>query len=235
MRKFKSSLILAIISFNSFGQTSLNVEVSNPEPRINEYIELKFDLGMIDSIFNLKLDSMTLNPNPFYETFIEKSLSFSNLGLHKLGPFYLELNGVKYISDTISINVINSLPQEEGIWLRFVKNNKNDHLIILEQIIRKKYNIEKSREYGVRNTKKQLDKNAFNTLVRRPIRGINLSIIGYMYYQYSPYEGEKNKKVFFYSRQVYMLDGDFKGLIEITNDFFTRSPKNLKTKYIRIE
>jgi len=190
---------------------------------------------MIDSIFNLKLDSMSLNSNPFYKTFIEKSLSFSNLGQYKLGPFYLELNGVKYISDTIVINVIDSLPQEEGIWLRAVKNTKNEQLIILEQIIRTKYNIEKSREYGVRYRKKQIDNDAFNTLVMHTVKGIRLSNIGYMYTQCSPYEGEKNNKVLFYSRQVYKLEGDFKGLLEITNDFFTRTPKNLKTKYIRIE
>jgi hypothetical protein len=235
MKKFKILIILCIITITSFGQKKLNVEVSNPEPRINEFTELKFDLGMIDSTFNAKLDSNLVDPNPFYGKFLEKSLSFNSIGMRKIGPFNFELNGVNYVSDTIFINVIDSLPKEEGIWLRFVNNNMNEKSIILEQIISSKYKIERSIEFGVRNTTKQIDKNAFNTLVMHPTQEIYLSNRGYMYYQSPPYERKKNKKALFYSRQIYKFDGDFKGILEIRNDFFTKNPKNLKTRSLIIE
>lgn len=235
MKKFKLIIILFIISLNSFSQKRLEVEVSNPEPRVNEYIELKFNIGMIDSLLNLNLDSMTINPNPFYRSNLEKSFSFSNVGLQKLGPFNIEINGTLYVSDAIYINVIDSLPQEEGIWLRVVKNSKNEQSIILEQIIRTKYKIHRSIEYGIKKTKRQVDKSVFNTLVMNPSQGIQLSNIGYMYYQYSPYESEKNKKALFYSRQTYKLEGDYKGILEINNDFFTKTPRNLKTRSLRVE
>lgn len=235
MKMFKLIIILFIISLNSFSQKRLDIEVSNPEPRVNEYIELRFNIGMIDSLLNLNLDSMIINPNPFYRNYLEKSFSFSNLGLHKLGPFNLELNGIQYVSDSIFINVIDSLPKAEGIWLRVVKNSKNEQSIILEQIIKTKYRIQRYNEYGIRNTKKQVDRSRFNTLVTNPSQGIHLSNIGYMYYQYSPYEGEKNKNVLFYSRQIYKLEGDYKGILEINNDFFTKTPRNLKTRTLRVE
>jgi hypothetical protein len=51
-----------------------------------------------------------------------------------IGPFKLDFSGKTYLTNSISINVIEGLTDKEGVWVRKIKINNKDYIVI-EQIV----------------------------------------------------------------------------------------------------
>ena len=115
-------------------------------------------------------------------------------GLNFIGPLSININGKTYLSDTLSINVIEEIDKaEDGIWIRYV-NFQNKNFIIIEQIVNAKPRRESENKVTFDNqdvTFAELDLSKFNSNKIKIWNPASNSSFGYKrwLYQYQKKEG----------------------------------------------
>jgi len=242
----KNSIILFLIfcSIQAIGQEKLNIEINNPEPRVEQKVTFSFKLNFfIDYIIDeLGPDVEYTNETSFGEIqsdAFERIIQFKEVKKHKIGPFEFEFNGKKYITNTIELNVIPKLPLENGLWLRIVEFN-GERQLILEQLISNesdKKDNENTNGYshtigGVKP--KELE---FAELHENLIQGIELSNYSSATNTLKPEGGGLFDIGFSYSIRKYTIDvtENFIGSYFITEKDFTNLPEKFDIGKIQIE
>ena len=124
-------LCLLAIPVLSFSQT-LKLEVSNPEPRVGDYITLTINA---DSLSKDVFSSISDKDFTFgYEQYLSTDLKATSAGKKTIGPFSITLNGKKYITNKLDIRVAESLPDvPQGLWIRKVNVTDSIFYILIEQ------------------------------------------------------------------------------------------------------
>lgn len=124
-------LCLLAIPVLSFSQT-LKLEISNPEPRVGDYIKLTVNA---DNLSKDVFSSVSDKDFAFgYEQYLSTDLKAVSAGKKTIGPFSITLNGKKYMTDKLDINVAEPLPDvPEGLWIRKVMLNDSTFYILIEQ------------------------------------------------------------------------------------------------------
>ena len=120
-------LCMVILTISLIAQT-LNISIDNPEPRINQSINIRIDLSQIDSIISQSISDSLFELSEYDRPYINKRITPKNTGYLKLGPFEFSLNGISYKSNSIEIHVIDSIKHKTGICIRIVKNNDKQYL-----------------------------------------------------------------------------------------------------------
>ena len=175
--------LLLIFLFNwglTFSQ-NFNLTSNNPEPRMGQEFEVSGYLN--DTLTNVRFSNI---------------LKIRNIarveGLNFIGPLSININGKTYLSDTLSINVIEEIDKaEDGIWIRYV-NFQNKNFIIIEQIVNAKPRRESENKVTFDNqdvTFAELDLSKFNSNKIKIWNPASNSSFGYKrwLYQYQKKEG----------------------------------------------
>lgn len=175
--------LLFLFLFNSGLTFSQNFTLTsnNPEPRMGQEFEVSGYLN--DTLTEVRFNNI---------------LKIRNIarveGLNLIGPLSININGNTYLSDTLTINVIEELDKtKEGIWVRYV-NFQNKDYIILEQVINAKPRRESQNKVTFDNqdvTFAELDLSQFNSDEIKIWNPASNSSFGYKrwLYQYHKKEG----------------------------------------------
>jgi hypothetical protein len=134
MTKLRSIILLLTgLSFPSFAQ-NIQIKVDNTEPRLGQEFDLTIDTGFFEEFLtgafrdSLEFEETSSNKG------MKKTIVAKRLGPMTIGPLKFEFNGVTYFSNTILINVIQNLTDKEGVWVRKIKIDNEDYIVI-EQIV----------------------------------------------------------------------------------------------------
>ncbi|GAB2819341.1 hypothetical protein [Ferruginibacter profundus] len=138
MKKLFLAFLFLVILFYGQAQT-LQLSISNPQPRIGDEFELTLDIKTLKSeIFKSIADKVQIVSEYIAGESGEMKIKVKALkkGINELGPLTLSLNGVAYTTNTISYEVIDPLPNvDRGLWFRKVKKSDSTFCIIIEQRI----------------------------------------------------------------------------------------------------
>ncbi|GAB5524838.1 MAG: hypothetical protein Roseis2KO_27100 [Roseivirga sp.] len=135
------SIIIGLLAFNLLSaQSTLELSIDNPEPRIGDKVELSFSFSFfIDEIRTQLSDDMVMtNAANIFGTGSDKFtrvLEFKRTGKHTVGPFKFDFNGKTIITDSINIDVAEELPFEEGLWIRLTSDQSGNKFLIVEQLV----------------------------------------------------------------------------------------------------
>ncbi|TDL99536.1 MAG: hypothetical protein C4K58_06470 [Flavobacteriaceae bacterium] len=202
-----------------FGQKGFTIHLENPEPRVGEKVILTFEIDFFDDFIEKNINSeIILSENTFihglYTKGIKKEIEFNKVGLNQVGPFEIEFNGKKYVSNSIHVNVIPKITSEEGIQFRIAQMEGQKYLIV-EQL--------------QKTTKNNNSKNDFQAIEIRPELGefINLS---------EAYSSVETSSIlnssfnFSYTRYKIDFDENFEGEYVLSEKDFLYWPKKEKFK-----
>lgn len=133
MIKIKTlTLLLTGLTITASGQ-NIQIKVDNTEPRLGQEINLTIETNFFEEF----LKGTFTDSIEFRQTYSNKDLTKTiiakRLGPMTIGPIKFEFNGVTYLSNSITINVIPNLTDKEGVWIRKLKIDNKDYIVI-EQI-----------------------------------------------------------------------------------------------------
>src|ERR1700744_4510998 len=110
--KLLSALII-LLPFTALSQT-LHLEMSTPQPRLGENFTVTVEIDTIArSVFGGLANNFVVSSyaDPGNETSkIGVNLQAKRLGKNEVGPFTLNVNGKKYLTDKLDFSVVDSLP-----------------------------------------------------------------------------------------------------------------------------
>lgn len=138
MKKLYLALFFLVISLYAQTQT-LNLSISNPQPRIGDEFEVTLDIKTLKSeIFKSIADKVKIVSEYIAGENSQMKIEVTALkkGINELGPLTLSLNGVSYTTNKISYEVVDALPNvDKGLWFRKVKKSDSTFCILIEQRI----------------------------------------------------------------------------------------------------
>ena len=118
---------------------TLELKISNPQPRVNQSFEITLDVEFIRAdIFRPALGKMLYADSMgSYNTDLMKlTVVPTEKGKNEIGPLQFTINGNVYSTNKIEYEVIDTLPNiDEGLWIRKVTTGDNTFSIIVEQRI----------------------------------------------------------------------------------------------------
>lgn len=134
------SLIIALCFWLGVSAQTLNLSISNPQPRIGQSFTVTVNIDTLnETLFHflspqfkvsLSKDQCSTTPE------MSVDLEAKKIGKNEIGPLTIEFNGIKYKTNKISFNVDDSLPTvNKGYWIRKVKVDDTTVLILTEQRI----------------------------------------------------------------------------------------------------
>jgi hypothetical protein len=109
----------------------VKISVDNTEPRVGQEVVLTIDASFFDYMIKESLTSVAFSD--MQSTFDRKFIP-GHEGEIMIGPFMFEFNGKSYRTNEIRLNVIEALPDREGIWIRKLTIGA-DQYILIEQIV----------------------------------------------------------------------------------------------------
>jgi hypothetical protein len=114
--------------------------MSTPQPRLGEDFTVTVEVDTIaKSVFGSLTANFTVSSyvDPGNETSkLGVNLQAKKLGKNEVGPFVLNINGKKYLTDKLVFDVVDSLPRvNQGLWIRQVHVDDTTSYIIVEQRI----------------------------------------------------------------------------------------------------
>ena len=105
---------------------------------MGEIVRLSFDMDFFTNFIHsgfedsAGIETRTLSS---YEGRFERKISFTEEKEYTFGPYAFSFNGKAYVTNQVSVHVIEALPEDKsGIWLRYYKDG-NEYILILEQRI----------------------------------------------------------------------------------------------------
>lgn len=143
-------LFIGLLSFNFVdAQDTLELEISNPAPRIGDEVELSFSFDFFTDDINKQLndDIILSSASPIFggsSQNFDQVIEFTKTGTQTIGPFKFEFNGSTIVTDSITLIVEDELPFEEGAWLRIIRDQEGNQFLIIEQLIQNKSNYQET-------------------------------------------------------------------------------------------
>lgn len=138
MKKIYLAFLFLVSSFCGFAQT-LDLSISNPQPRIGDEFEVALDIKALKSLFFKDLAGKVQISSEYiagHNDQMKIKVTALKKGTNELGPLALTLNGVAYTTNKISYEVVDPLPNvDKGLWFRKVKKSDSTYSIIIEQRI----------------------------------------------------------------------------------------------------
>lgn len=126
-------LLLTGLTIPSFAQ-NINIKVDNTEPRLGQEISLTIETKFFEEFLKGTFTDSVEFKQTFSNKDLTKTIIAKRLGPMTIGPLKFEFNGVTYLSNSIIINVIPNLTDQEGVWIRKLKIDNKDYIVI-EQIV----------------------------------------------------------------------------------------------------
>lgn len=138
--KFALSLISALFFWNGVNAQILELSTSNPQPRLGQSFTVSVNIDTLNQTlfhFLSKNFKISLAKNSSSETpEMSISLEATKKGRNEIGPLSLEFNGLKFSTNKIAFDVVDSLPAvNKGYWIRKIKIDDTTVLILTEQRI----------------------------------------------------------------------------------------------------
>jgi hypothetical protein len=124
-------LVLPIFSFSQ----QLQLEISNPQPRLGQVFTLSVNVDTLSSMF-FKSSNNKFNASQSSSSNHLFSVDYiaEKLGNNQIAPFMLNFNGTSYTTNALKFEIIDSLPPvNKGLWIRKVRFNDSLVCIIIEQ------------------------------------------------------------------------------------------------------
>lgn len=122
-----------------FAQQNIKISVNNSEPRVGQEFILTVESEFLDSYLKQVLPTeLTISTGPFSTSDTYRKLMATKEGQMTIGPLEFTFNGVKYKSNSITINVIPMLGDSEGLWVRKIRLDEDDYIVIEQILIAKK-------------------------------------------------------------------------------------------------
>ncbi|UTW63223.1 hypothetical protein KFE98_03440 [bacterium SCSIO 12741] len=137
-------LIITLLCGNLLSaQDTLSLELDNPAPRVGDKVEMSFPLDFLTDEIKGQLGEqieMTHRSSAYgsQSDDFTQVVKFPEEGTYTVGPFHFEFNGKTWITDSITLNVAEKLPFEEGVWIRLIEDQEGNKFIIVEQLIQNK-------------------------------------------------------------------------------------------------
>lgn len=118
---------------------TIELSASTPQPRINEPFKLSIDIGQLKAtIFQSLAGKLQLSNDisTTEEAVMTVTVNAVKKGKNEIGPLAFYLDKTKYISNSITVDVIDPLPNvDKGVWVRKVMTSDTTFCIIFEQRI----------------------------------------------------------------------------------------------------
>ncbi|MBF8151237.1 hypothetical protein ITJ86_15110 [Winogradskyella sp. F6397] len=155
MKKF-ILLVFVFSIMNVFAQEKLEIKIDNPQPRVGQKIILSIEDKFLDDYIQGEIDDQieftgSQSIYGFHSSGINRVIIFNKAKTYKIGPLNFELNGKKYTTNVIEVDVLKELPIEEGLWLRQTEFEGEQYLI-LEQMIVNESNKTEDENGGISET-----------------------------------------------------------------------------------
>lgn len=125
-------LLTTGLTTSSFAQ-NIRIKVDNTEPRLGQEINLTIETSFFEEFLRKSFSDSIEFKETYSNKDLTKTLIAKRLGPMTIGPMQFEFNGVTYSSNSLSINVIPNLTDKEGVWIRKLKIDSTDYILI-EQI-----------------------------------------------------------------------------------------------------
>ncbi|EMR04246.1 BatD family protein [Cesiribacter andamanensis] len=208
---------------------NLTLQISNPQPRVGESFTVSFSMDFFNEQMSQQLQqqaSLEVSQPPFTHKHYSRTFTATRAGQYTLGPYSFTFNGVTHTSNQLTIEVIEPLAKEEGIWLRQVQFGGEDFLI-LEQMIPNLQTTPMTPSEFEQGMHHDFEK-AFASLRQQPAAGINLNR------RHSTTAAESTDKTgkasIGYSLQIYRIEKEeaFAGSLQLQPEHFQNLPANIE-------
>ena len=236
-------LLLLFCSLHIIGQTKLDIEIDNPEPRVGQEVTLSINVDFLNNYFKKELGKnidVTGSPSIFGSSPDEFQIEiiFEKAKTYNLGPFDFEFNGKTYTTNTIEVNVLPKLPIENGLWLRQTVF-EGEHYLIIEQLISNKSDKTENENGGYSHTIGGVipEGKEFAELNKNLTQGIQLSNYSSATNTMRSDDSELFDVGFSYSIKKYKIkfEENFKGEYVISESDFNNLPKKFDIKNITVK
>lgn len=230
MNRYLLTFLILLSANKLIGQKAVTLTVDNSEPRVGQEFVLTIKSDFLDSYLEQILpDEIEIKPGGT-ELLTEdtyKTLMATKEGPITIGPMEFTFNGEKYKSNVLKINIIPSLSDEEGLWVRKVTIDETEY-VLLEQILTAKKI--KSKNGNTTTTKwEDVDDQFAELIVDTDFEGVEFQD------SHSGKGGHPDKTMphpneVRYSYQYYRIKKSpgFKGELRLNKDHFVRLPKNIE-------
>jgi hypothetical protein len=134
--KLTISFIGILFLCNGVIAQTLNLSISNPQPRLGQSFTLSINIDTLNeklfhflsNAFNVSL--VAGSPG------VSVNLEGKKIERDEIGPLTIEFNGIKYTTNKIEFDIIDSLPAvNKGYWIRKLKVNDSTVFVLTEQRI----------------------------------------------------------------------------------------------------
>jgi hypothetical protein len=209
-------------------EINVYLSVSNPMPRIGEKISLEVSSEFIDSLLiKILPDGCELTKS--YQNILTNEIHFHKSGEYILGPFEIIVDRIKFKTQQIKINVIDSLPMVPGLWVRLVNLDNNAYLLIIEQIVELTEGDYNNFKYSLNDQTKRFDEDkrfvVFNTRFTKGLKSGRT---------YSSIKNNSGTNLTYSQRNYHLYYKEEKPLI-LSKFFFERLPKEYQLPLLELK
>jgi len=223
---FKKLTILIIIVLNHFGifAQNINIDLSNPYPRVGHEFEVNIDLSFLEDIILEGLDSsLSVINSELGETKLK--LVASETGQLMIGPYKFKFNGKKISTDTLLLNISESLGMEEGLWISKYSTQNWDYLI-LEEIAKAKWINENEKKIPTHTL--DIPKSDKAILLDDKKRNLSFTMITGRYLPLTEnLKNDYSTEIIYYSREIYIVDNPDNIKISLNSKNIKNKPQNV--------
>lgn len=131
----KSSILILLLTgltITSLAQ-NIQIKVDNTEPRLGQEFNLTIETDFFDKFLKATFTDSLEVKRTYSNKNLTKTIIAKHLGPVTIGPIQFEFDGTTYFSNSITINVIPNLTDKEGVWIRKLRIDNRDYIVI-EQI-----------------------------------------------------------------------------------------------------
>ena len=237
MNKYRLTL-LALFSFSGLiAQKAVTISVDNVEPRVGQEFLITIESDFLDSYLKQILPTeIDIRPGaaPSLTKDTYKTLMATKEGQITIGPLEFSFNGKKYKSNILKINVIPALGDEEGLWIRQIRLDDDDYILLEQILTAKKFT---SRTGNTTTIKWESVDDQFAKLI------VNTDFEGIEFKDSHSGTGGHPDKVkshpaeIRYSYKYYRIEklSDFKAPLKLKKEHFVDLPMNFELKDIIIK
>lgn len=127
-------------SFFVMSQEKLELEIDKPQPRVGQTVNLTLEIPFIEEsiLASIDKDIEITGTGSIYGPSTKKfqrNIQFKEAKTYTIGPFEFEFNNKKYVSNSITVDVIPAIPQKAGVYVR-IAEFQGEKFLIIEQMIK---------------------------------------------------------------------------------------------------
>lgn len=225
---------------SSFTQPQvIELSISTPQPRLKETFQISIDINHLRANIFKSLAGKVQSSNDVGSS-DNKQLTINvqalNKGKNEIGPLEFYLDKTKYITNKITYEVIDPLPDtDNGLWFRKVMTSDSTFCIIIEQRVPAQTKTTKTSETSFSTTTEPADYNIVKFKDSYSINGAS-SHYSHSNTNFSSVKVNGEDKEFMWSYSVYYFNiFDRSAKIKITKDKLDNLPAGYKFENIIIQ